>query len=156
MTTNRSQTAEATKAQPVQPVSSKRSVYSTKSTSGQDQSDPEKFRKRKNLTSAERRKYVHLYKTLEKYRTLVVEYLLLRASLAHDVREKKAWWILDALLVFVETNHHFPLQEEMNPYLDTFLSKEVSPDLPKLSQLDLLELKELVSQLKVCLKDYET
>lgn len=109
----------------------------------------------RSLSSAERHSLIHLYQILDRGRSLVLDYYLLRASSARDGREKKAWWILTALLVYVENNHHFPIAEEMNPWIDSFLSKEAKPDIPKLSKVDLIDLKEMIGQLEVLLTSYE-
>ncbi len=109
---------------------------------------------KQRLSVSETHEYVHLYNILEKYRTLVVDYILLRSSSSNDQSEKRAWQILVALLVFVETRHHFPYKEELDNYLRKFLDNR-SLDLPPLTQLDLLQLRELTKSLETSLEVYD-
>jgi len=101
----------------------------------------------KGLSAKEVLQRIQLESLVEEYRTLVFEYLLLRASLSTNRVEKKAWWILAALLTFVERNHRFPRLKQQIAFLK--LSATQMPELPKLQLLDLVEQKELGRQAQV-------
>ena len=111
---------------------------------------------RKFLSPAEALALIQSESLLEKLRLLVVDYMLLRASISENKSEKRAWWILYSLMAFVETRKHFPYKEEMYIYLDAVLRGGKTREfvLPKFSQADLLELRSLWGQIGVSLRDY--
>jgi len=100
------------------------------------------------LTPEDAHRVLQLQSSLEQMRSLVVDYLLLRASCSTDKVEKRGWWILYGLLAFVERMHHFPRKEELFPYITEMLHTGV-PKLPDYFDLDCQSLLEVAQQMRI-------
>jgi len=98
---------------------------------------------KKYLSPSEALQMIQLESSVEEYRLEVFEYMLLRASLTTNKVEKKAWWILAALMTFVESHHRFPHMKEQNEFLGIVLGTHRVPELPILQLVDLVEQKEI-------------
>lgn len=116
---------------------------------GEDWSTPWKNPKEKSriLTPAEALRMTQLVSLLEKERNQAFDYLLLRTSLTANKVEKKGWWILAGLFVYIEHNHRFPNMVEQLNFLENYLKGSiVQGDLPPLSKQDLVDHAEIERQ----------
>lgn len=113
----------------------------------EDVSPPWKERRSRTLSPAEALREVQLRTLLEKERSQSYDYLLLRSSLTTEIVEKKAWWILAVLFVFVEHLHRFPHMKELSRLLENFFSGNLKTgDLPPLSLQNLQDSAEIEKQ----------
>jgi hypothetical protein len=110
--------------------------------------DSRPFQGKRKLTPEEALRQVQLEHVVDEYRTLVMEYLLVRTSLTTNKVTRKAYWILAMLLVFVERKFYFPHYKEQVQFLKIGLSQGV-PELPPLNLIDLVDEKEIVAQMRV-------
>jgi len=104
------------------------------------------------LTAKEAHTLLDLRVRLEEHRVLVSEYLLLRASLSVDKTEKRAWYILAALLSYIERKHRFPRMKEQIEYIGIVLGTSMVPDLPPLTPIDLIVVSEVADQARSSLR----
>jgi hypothetical protein len=110
--------------------------------------DKTRSKKLSGLSPEEAHRVLQLEYLLEQERSHCCDYLLMRASFSTNKVEKKAWWILTALLSFVERRHRFPHFVEMNQFLGIVLGKGL-PKLPLLHQIDLNNLRSVADQLRI-------
>jgi len=104
------------------------------------------------LTTKEAHTLLDLRVRLEEHRVLLSEYLLLRASISTEIVEKKAWYILAALFLYVERKHRFPHYREQIEYLGSVLGTNQVPDLPPLTPIDLMVVAEVADQARSTLR----
>jgi len=104
------------------------------------------------LTPKEAHTALELQVKLEEYRVAISDYLLLRASLSPSRNEKRAWYILAALVSYVERKHQFPRVPRMVEYLGIVLGDNQVPDLPPLTPIDLIVVGEIADQARSSLK----
>lgn len=113
------------------------------------------------LTPEEALRSFQLEKTVEQHSTFVREYMLMRASSSNQLLEKRAWWMLYRLFLFVEDEHRFPRYKEQVTLLRSFLASQGSVLLQKevttetlekvrgqTSKVDIFDLREVVSRIK--------
>jgi hypothetical protein len=114
----------------------------------EDVSPPWIERRSRILSPAEALREVQLRTLVEKERSQSYDYLLLRSSLTTDLVEKKAWWILAALFVFVEHLHRFPHMKELSNLLENLFSGKLKTgELPSLSLQNLQDSAEIEKQI---------
>lgn len=106
-------------------------------------------KKQKSLTPVEALRLTQLRVVVDELRTLVFEYFLVRASFSNNLLEKKAFWILATLLVFVERNNRFPKIQEQIPYLNIGLGLKQVPELPPLRSIDIIERSAIEAQMRI-------
>lgn len=89
---------------------------------------------------------------VETHGTIAREYLLSRASLTTSLVEKRAWWMIYALLRFVEGYGHFPrYPEQMSLFDSMFEDQNILLNLPKNEQnkvKTILSEKQLISSIE--------
>lgn len=123
--------------------------------------DSRPFQNKKSTFSPEEAlRSIQLEKTVEQHSTFVREYLLMRASSSNQLLEKRAYWMLYRLFLFVEDEHRFPRYKEQVTMLRVFLESSGSVLLQKgvseqredkrrqTSLVDLLDQREVVSRIR--------
>jgi hypothetical protein len=105
-----------------------------------------------HLTVEEAHRKVQLLGLLETERERVIDFLLLRASLSNTKSERKAWYMLVALISWIERNHRFPHLKEQTEYLAVVLEGSEAPELPSLQFGDLIHSGEIEEQARSSLR----
>lgn len=113
------------------------------------------------LTPEEALRSFQLEKTVEQHSTFVREYMLMRASSSSQLLERRAYWMLYRLFLFVEDFHRFPRYKEQVTMLRDFLASQGEQLLPQIvrvaqqeedrgqtSKVDIFDLREVVSRIR--------